>query len=742
MMENEKELNVDGKVEENPSVTPEKGEELESASPDKQEVVVTADDTPATDSTETQEETSKVSIEEAPKEEVLADENSADVIEEAISTVPEEVSSVTKEAVEDSEAMPADEVDTPASNSVEESVAVQNTAAPEVSDEKITAKDSEKDEEPTSEKLDSEEDLKEKEEEESHEEEEEVDYSTLDKQQLVDAIRELSQSPKFIPAEKKARLIKPFFDQIKNSERQAALDKFIADGGEEGDFHFKHDELTERFDANYRLIHDNKVSFVREQEGRKDDNLEKKQEILERLREFVDSEETNIQFDAFKAIQDEWKAVGPIPGAQVRTLWANYNALVDRFFDNRHIYFELKELDRKKNLGLKQKLCEKAEALADLENVSEAIKELNELHHEYKHVGPVPNSEREELWQRFKAASDAIYDRRKGFIDGMKEELEANFVLKQELVEKVKDFLSFDSDKIKDWNKKTKELQELQENWEAIGGLPRAKAKEVNKAFWASFKGFFNNKGQFFKKLDSMRVENLEKKKTLVAKAEELKENTDWQKTSNDYKRLQADWREIGPVPEKFRESIYREFKSACDHFFQQKRESMGDIEKDFQENLKKKEAICDEIEKLAKDKSSDLDQLRALQAEFNEIGFVPRNDIPKIKSKYSEAVDKYINSLEGVTNEDRQKIRLENQINKIKSGANAGDKMYRKEQAIRKQIGQLENDIALWKNNMEFFAQSKTADKLKDEFDAKIENATNELRGLKTQLKIVRSNS
>ncbi|WP_235689675.1 DUF349 domain-containing protein [Fulvivirga lutea] len=680
MMDNEKELQEQGR-EEIPSVTPENGEELKSEATESEKVEASKSET----------------------DEVEIASNNPTVSES-----------------EDSTEEKTEEPQADATESQEGSKSKKEV------------------------KLNTEEDLSEKSDDEDEEEEEheDVDYSNLNKEELVAAIRELSQSSNFIKAERKAREIKPYFDEIKDKERQAALDKFIADGGEEADFDFKNDELTDRFEANYKLIRDHKIQYVKDQENRKDANLKKKQEILEKLREFVDSEETNIEFNAFKAIQNEWKEVGPVPGAYAKTLWANYNALVDRFYDNRHIYFELKELDRKKNLESKLELCEKAEALSKVENVSQAIKDLNDLHHEFKHIGPVPNDEREPLWQRFKAASDAVYDRRKDFIEGLKEELEANLVVKEELAKQVQEFTQFDSDRIKEWNKKTKELQEIQKKWEATGGLPRAKAKEINKTFWSAFKTFFNNKGQFFKKLDSMREGNLEKKKELLEKANELKTSTEWQKTANELKKLQNQWREIGPVPEKFRESVYREFKEACDYFFDQKRAQLGEAEKDFSENLKKKEAICEEIVKLAENKTSDLDKFRELQDQFNEIGFVPKNAISKIKSKWSEAVDKFINSIEGITNEERQKIRIENQINKLKSGPNASDKIYRKEQTIRKQIGQLENDIAVWKNNMEFFANSKTADKLKGEFETKIDAASKELKGLKSQLRIVREYS
>ncbi len=588
-------------------------------------------------------------------------------------------------------------------------------------------------------KLDSEEDLEEKDHEDDEHEDEEVDYTNLSKEELVELIKTLAKDERIMRSDKIVREIKPLFDEIRNAEKEEALKKFIADGGIEEDFEFKNDELINRFDANYKLIKDKKSEFVKNREQQKEKNLKRKQELLEQLRDFVDSEETNISFEDFKTIQNEWKSIGPVPGAYNRTLWANYNALIDRFYDNRSIYFELKELDRKKNLEGKLELCERAENLANEENMKEAIKELNELHHEFKHIGPVPKDDQEPLWQRFKAASDAVYERRKGFVEQLKKDLDENLKIKEQLVEEVKSFLDFDSDRIKEWNSKTKEIIAIQKKWEATGGLPRAKAKEVNKNFWSSFKGFFNNKNAFFKKLDAGREENLEKKKELLEQAVAMQDSTDWQKTAEAFKRLQNQWRDIGPVPEKKR-GIYHEFKAAADKFFENKRANNKELEKEFEKNYEAKVVICDEIEKMAKEKSDDLDSFRELRDKYLDLGFVPRKNISEIKSKYAEAVDKYINSLEGISNEDRQRIRLENQLNRIAQGPNADQKLYRKEQSIRKQISKIESDIALWKNNIEFFADSKTADKMKDEFQEKIESAQHQLKSLKQQLKIVRT--
>ena len=568
--------------------------------------------------------------------------------------------------------------------------------------------------------------------------EEEEDYTELSKAELVEKIKLYAKSDNPIKADRESKKLKECFDLIYKAEKKEAFDKYIENGGEKEGFEYIHDELTERFHANLRLIRDHKVEFIKKQESQKEVNYQKKKEVLEKLRAFVDSEETNISFNQFKQIQEEWKAVGAVSPVHAKTLWANYNALVDRFYDNRSIYFELKELDRRKNLESKIELCERAEKLKDVEQLKDAIIELNELHNEFKHIGPVPADDQEQLWDRFKAASDTIYARRKEFLETLKEDHDKNMVLKKELGDKVQQFVQFNSDRIKEWNKKTKEILELQKQWEAVGGVPRAKAKEINKTFWSGFKTFFNNKGAFFKKLDAQRDENLLLKQKLVEQANELQNSTDWEKTAQTLKNLQNQWKDIGPVPEKVREKIYQEFKAACDAFFNNKRVNLSESEKEYHENLKKKEEICELLEKEPKSERK-IDRLRELESAFNALGFVPKNAIKKIKKRFDEAVNNYIDGLDKISEEDREKLKIENEVKRIKSEPHSGEKLYRKEQTMRKQINQLENDIAVWKNNLEFFADSKTADKLRDEFSGKIDAATDELRHLKKELRMLR---
>lgn len=579
----------------------------------------------------------------------------------------------------------------------------------------------------------------EEEQEDHHDEDEELpDYSEFSKEQLVEAIKEVSKSDNFKKADRIINELKPVYDEIYEAEKKEALDKFLADGGEEADFAMKHDELNERFDANFQLYRDRRKKHYKELEHQKDENLKTKLEILDRLRDLVDSEETITGLNVIKELQKEWKSVGPVPGSQSKTLWANYNALLDRYYDQRSILFELKELDRKKNLEAKIELCVKAEELAKSEDVPYAIKHLNDLHEEYKHIGPVPKEEQEPLWQRFKAASDAIYEKRKEFVKNLKEIQTENLEKKQEIIEKLKPFLDFNSDRIKEWNTKTKEILAIQKDWEATGQVPKEDAKEINKNFWGNFKQFFANKHEFFKRLDSMREENLKKKQEFVEKAKELCESTEWNKTADQLKGLQRQWKEVGPVPEKFRESIYKEFKLACDKFFENKRAGSKDAQKEFEENLKAKEDIISQINGL---EPGDLDQLDAYEQAYGKIGFVPKEAIQKVKEDFSNAIQNFIEKSEDVlSDEQKEKVKLMAQITKIMAGPNSDRKLNQKENSLRKKIGDLQNDIVTWKNNMEFFASSKTADKFKKEFEEKIEDAEKEISLLKKQLRIVRS--
>ncbi|MCU0420411.1 MAG: DUF349 domain-containing protein [Cyclobacteriaceae bacterium] len=567
-----------------------------------------------------------------------------------------------------------------------------------------------------------------------------VDFSAFSKADFVALVKELSAETQFKRSDTLLKEAKPLFDEIRNQERAAALQRFKDSGGIEEDFDYRGDELDHSFDAYVKLIRDKRTQHYRQLEEQRNENLRKKNELLEKLRALVDSDDTENGFHEFKKIQDAWRQIGMVPPAQNKTLWANYHALVDRFYDHRNIYFELKELDRKRNLEAKTELCVRAEKLVQMEHIRDAVRELNELHNEFKHIGPVPLEEKEKLWQRFKQASDAVYEKRDQLNEVMQQELAANAEAKVRLLEQIMPFADFATDRIKEWNQKTQEIVAIQKQWESIGAIPRNKAKDINKKFWSAFKAYFAKKNQFFKKLDGERAHNLELKTALVKRAHELKDSAQRDRAGEELKALQQQWREIGPVPEKLRDKIYKEFKDACDHFFQHQRELAGQENKNQEENLRLKEAICAALEEAVQSKTGSLERLDELRAQFSAIGFVPRHAMPLIKARFHKAIEDYINALDSISAEEKEQAKLEVQISGLRNDPMGDKKIHHKEQVIRKKIGKLENDIATLKNNKEFFGRSRNADKFKDDIQRQINEASEQLAQLKKQLKMLQT--
>ncbi len=565
----------------------------------------------------------------------------------------------------------------------------------------------------------------------------ERDYHSLNKEEIVAELNRILGLENIKPLEKRINILKDCYEILLENDRKAGLEKHIQKGGNGKEFEYISDTTDHRFEALLNRYKAKKASYYSDLEKQKEGNLQKKHEILETLRKLVDSEETTASIGALKKIQQEWKSIGPVPNPVARSLWASYNALLDRFYDKRSIYFELKELDRKKNLESKVEICEKAERLTQDKGLHDAIRELNELHEEFKHVGPVPSDQQETIWQRFKAASDQIYSRRKEFIHELKKSYQENLDNKKKLIEDLESFRTFNAETIAEWNNKTKEILELQKKWEAVGGLPREQTRTINKSFWSAFKTFFSNKNKFFKNLEGKREENLKLKEDLVKKAQELKDSQDWEGTANALKELQLAWKNAGPVPEKDKVEIFERFKKACDEFFENRRTHSKEVEIEYVNNLRKKEEICAELEKMVEAKDLNIERLQVLQGEYEHTGFVPRNAIKKIQKRFNTVTEKFLETAD-VSEEQKSELKFSAEISKIKSRPDSDRKLQRKEVEIRKLINKIENDIAIWKNNLDFFKISDTADKLRAEFNLKIEKATDQLNALKEELKIL----
>ena len=429
-------------------------------------------------------------------------------------------------------------------------------------------------------------------EDEETDEAEEIEYSQLSTVELVAALeKELEDlsAPtvvvaRFRKADAMVKEVRPVLDQLKRNAWNAAKEKYVADTGSEDGFEYKHDETTRRLEELTKEIRSKRKDFFQKLEKSKDQNFNQKTELLQRLRELVDTDDSHetgaadikSSWEEFKKIQEEWKQAGNVSSAHNGTLWATYNALIDRYFSNRNIYFELKELDRKRNSELKGELCEKIENLVKtLENrpmTREILAEGNQIFEDYKHVGPAPREEQEVLWQRFKKSLDALYDARRAQYDDQKKGMVEVYEQKSKIYETIVPYTTFTSGSINEWNTKSKEIIAHQETWVATkGSMPREEGKQLSKKFWAALKTFFSNKGEFFKQLESKRDTNLKAKTELCEQVEQIvASGEDTPANTQRIIELQKQWKGIGQVPEKFKNSIYTRFKQSCDAYFEQ----------------------------------------------------------------------------------------------------------------------------------------------------------------------------
>lgn len=641
-----------------------------------------------------------------------------------------------------------------------------------------------------------------------------VDYSGYSKQellkvldQLMDSLRIESVTPaQYRQADEVLKQTKPVMDRLKRAERQAALEKYVADTGSEEGFQFRTDDVAIRYEDLYKQIKSQKNTYFQTLDRLKDTNFSQKTELLRRLRELVESDESSgadakTSWNEFKKIQDEWKAAGNINSPHNATLWATYHALVDRYYSNRNIYFELKELDRKKNATLKTEVIEKVEAMAKAYEekpvTRQTIDEANILFEEYKHIGPAPKAEQEALWQRMKAALDALYEKRRGQNEDQRKESAQLYEEKSTIYEELIPLTSFSSSSINDWNDKTKEVMAIQDRWNAIKGpMPREEGKELSKKFWAALKSFFANKGEFFRQLESKREENLRQKTELCEQVEAILASGD--ESADATQRvieLQRQWKTVGQVPEKQKNSIFDRFKAACDAYFDKKRNRNQDTDREFEANLSRKEDLIQRIEAAAT-QNADLSQLNAFKEEWSTIGFVPKKDKERIQKAYIAAINALVRANGAMSSSEKERAMQDNEAEVTRSGAPRGDRRggdrgesrgpreggrdggrgdrsgdsrggrpggdrrdrdrgprggdggyrdsgdyaaYRRStegggSETRRKINALENDIATYRNNIEFFARSKNADKLRADIEKKIADAQKQLDVLRSQ--------
>ena len=609
-----------------------------------------------------------------------------------------------------------------------------------------------------------------------------IDYANYSKKDFVATLEkvmaEVKENPSvgvFRRSEDTLKEVRPLFENIKVTEKAEALAKFkeANEDSEEG-FEFKFDSDIEQFDKLFKGLKEERSKYFQGIEKDKDKNFNQKTELINRLRTLVEGEDSSdpahikTGFNDFKKIQDEWKAAGNVNSPHNNTLWQTFHALVDRFYSNRSIYFELLELDRKRNLQQKIELCTKIEKISEAsKNESVTGKMLDEAvaaFEEYKHVGPAPKEENELIWQRVKDALDLIYGKRREQGEASKAEAEQVYTLKLAIAELIEPFATFNSTTITEWNDRTKTLLALQDQWNAIKGfMPKEKGKDLSDKFWADIKTFFRNKTEFFKVLESKRDENLVAKTAIIAEVEALLASEDEsQEATNTVIRLQKEFRDIGHVPEKDKDLIYEKFKTACDAFFNAKRAKNQHVEKDFEANLAKKITLCDTIEAESVE-GANTARLSEFKAEWSAVGFVPKKDMQTIGKRYINAINKYVSAMGKLSSQEKEQLTMtdsprpprgdrperstggRNERSERSSNDRGGNRDYNSNRGdyssnhagggnsdARRKIQTLENDIATYRNNLEFFAKSKNADKFRQDVEAKIQLTEKEIAKLK----------
>ena len=580
-----------------------------------------------------------------------------------------------------------------------------------------------------------------KEEEKKEKEEEEEAFEEYTPEELISRLEELVQEEDIHTIKTKLALIKVAFLKILKEEKQASMDKFLEEGGLKEDYKHEENILEPRFNKAFEIYRKNKARYNERQEKLKLENLDKKKEILEKLKELISSEETlKKTYDEFRVLQAEWKEIGMVPSGEVSNLWQNYHFLVEKFFDKVKISRELRDLDLKKNLELKVKLCEKAEELLLETSIIKSFKQLQEYHKEWKEMGPVPQEQSDEIWERFKTATDKINERRREHYGQLQEDQEKNLLDKTGLCEQAEELLTIIPDAMKGWQEQTNKMNELFKVWRSIGRAPKKSNTEIWGRFKSSMNSFFANRKEFLDSIKQEQLNNYNMKVDLCVEAETLKDSTDWKQTTQQLIRLQQDWKKIGPVPRKHSDKIWKRFRAACDNFFNNKSSHFSGIHDNENENLAKKQELIEKLKthKFENDKSKNLDILKNFQREWLEIGYVPIKDKETVQKEFREAIDANLDKLK-ISSAELSSASYQNRMEAVKGSPDA-ERVYRKEISfLSAKINKLRDDVNLWENNLGFFANSKKADILKQEFEQKIDKAKQDLAAMEVKVKYLR---
>ena len=557
------------------------------------------------------------------------------------------------------------------------------------------------------------------------------------KKEVLDRIKEIAHGDE-APQKEEIDYLKTSFYKLHIAEREANLKAYIDGGGDPEAYQITPDEDEEVFKAEMGIIKEKRAKLFKEQEAEKLVNLEKKLAIIEKIKSMITSpEEANKAYQEFKALQAEWREIKNVPAEKANELWRNYQLYVEQFYDLLKLNSEAREYDFKKNYGLKTKLCEAAEKLADEPDVISAFHQLQKLHAEYREIGPVAKEQREEIWNRFKAASTIINKRHQQHFEGVRAKEEENLARKTELCEKVEAIAAQENKGSGDWEKHTKEIIDIQAEWKTIGFAPQKMNVKIFERFRAACDDFFGRKATYFKTLKDAFKENAEKKRALIEKAKALQDSTDWKATGDKLIALQKEWKTIGMVPKKLGDQLWEEFLGACNKFFDARNAAGAGQRGEERENLEKKRGVIEKLKAAAEEAGDNIQEtVQKLVEEYQAIGHVPFKEKDKLYEEYHAVLDKLYKEL----NVSVAKRRLNNFKQNLKQVAERGENALDNERArLFRQYEAIKQEVQTYENNLGFLnASSKKGNSLIDEMNRKVQKLKDDMNLVKEKIKAI----
>lgn len=569
---------------------------------------------------------------------------------------------------------------------------------------------------------------------------EQIDYTALSKEDLVAVLKDLIDKGTVTEIMHDVDAIKVQFYKKHKADIEKKRKKFYEEGGAPEDFKVEEDPLEKTLKEYLTRFKEYKAEFNKLLEEDKQKNLEEKYRIIDDIKDLVNRKESiNKTFQEFRELQRRWREVGLVPQQNLKDLWETYHHHVETFYDYIKINQELRDLDLKKNLEAKLGLCEKAEELLLEPNVITAFKLLQTLHEQWREIGPVPVEMRTEIWNRFKETTSKINKRHQEYFLNLKQEQKKNLEAKTLLCEKVEEILTFEIDSHHNWENYSHEIIKLQKVWRTIGFAPKKDNNKIYKRFRDACDSFFNRKREFYSQTRQLLDDNLQLKTDLCIQAEALSESTEWKKTTEELIALQKRWKEIGPVPHKNSDKIWKRFRSACDKFFENKSKHFASIDNSYESNLKKKEELIEKIKqtRLSSDVEENLKTLKEFQREWASIGFVPYDVKDEIQNKYRQAINQKFDDLK-IDEDKKDLLRFKTKLDNLHTKSNFDYRMNQEREKFVSKLKQLENDIVLWENNIGFFAKSKNADTMIREVKNKISSAKRKIEVLTEKIKMI----